>query len=66
MRTNVVLDDRLMKEAIRYSGIKIKKALINKAIQDFVENYKRKDLRKLKGKIHFREDYNYKTLRKGL
>ncbi|MCL5408520.1 MAG: type II toxin-antitoxin system VapB family antitoxin [Candidatus Omnitrophica bacterium] len=65
MRTNVVLDDNLIKEAIKCSGIKTKKELINKAIQNFVENCKCKDLRKLKGKIHFIEYYNYKTLRKG-
>jgi len=64
MRTNIVLDDELVKEAFKYSQARTKKELIHEALREFVENRRRKDLRQLKGKIGFREDYDYKGLRK--
>jgi len=65
MRTNIVLDEKLLKEALKYSKSHTKKSLIHEALKEFVENRKRKDLRELKGKIQFMEDYDYKQLRKG-
>ncbi len=65
MRTNIVLDERLLKEALKYSKAHTKKELIHNALKEFVESHKRKDLRELKGKIEFREDYDYKKLRRG-
>lgn len=65
MRTNIVLDENLLKEAIKYSKAHTKKELIHEALKEFVESHKRKDLRELKGKIGFREDYDYKKLRRG-
>lgn len=63
MRTNVVIDDQLIEEALRLSKIKTKKELIHKALEEFVRNRKRLDLRKIKGKIKFAKDYDYKELR---
>ncbi len=65
MRTNIVLDDELVSEARKISGIQTKKELITTALKEFVRNHSRLDIRKLKGKISFREDYDYKSLRKG-
>lgn len=62
MRTNINLNDELVKEAFKYINIKTKKELINIALKEFIENHKRKDLRDLKGKIKFRNDYDYKNL----
>ena len=64
MRTNIVLDDELVREAFKYSPARTKKELIHEALREYVENRRRKDLRELKGKIDFREDYDYKSLRK--
>ena len=63
MRTNIVIDDRLMEEALKLSRYKTKKELIHKALEEFVQNRKRRDLRELKGKVNFKNDYNYKELR---
>lgn len=63
MRTNIVLNDGLVKEAFKYSHSKTKRDLVEQALREFVENHRRKDLRQLKGKISFREDYDYKSLR---
>jgi Arc/MetJ family transcription regulator len=66
MRTNIVLDDDLMAEAFRYSkNIRTKKALIETALQEYIHNRKRKDLRDLRGKIEFAENYDYKKMRTG-
>ena len=65
MRTNVVLDDSLVQEAILLSGVKTKKAVIALALQEFVMSRKRLNLLELAGKINFRDDYDYKACREG-
>lgn len=63
MRTNVVIDDKLIQEALRLSNLKTKKALIHKALEEFIQNRKRLDLREVRGKIRFAEGYDYKKMR---
>lgn len=66
MRTNIVLDDNLVEEAFKYSSsIRTKKDLIETALREYVQNRKIKDLRDLKGRIEFSEDYDYKEMRTG-
>ena len=63
MRTNIVIEDHLMEEALKLSRYKTKKELVHKALQEFIQNRKRRDLRELKGKVNFDEQYDYKELR---
>ncbi len=63
MRTNVVLDDDLINEAIKLSGVKTKKDVISFALREFVATRKRLNLLELAGKIKFRDDYDYKAMR---
>jgi Arc/MetJ family transcription regulator len=65
MRTNIVLDDEIVKTAFRYSKAKTKKELINEALTELIISRQRLDLRDLRGKIDFKSDYDYKKLRKG-
>lgn len=65
MRTNIVLDDEIIKKAFSVSKAKTKKELIHEALKEFIDARQRLDLRDLKGKIEFRTDYDYKKLRKG-
>jgi Arc/MetJ family transcription regulator len=65
MRTNIVLDESLVKEAMRLSRTKTKKELVHQALKEFVENTKRLNLMDLAGKIEFAKDYNYKAQRMG-
>lgn len=65
MRTNIVLDDELLEEAFRHSGAKTKRELVDRALREFVENHRRKDVRELRGKALIRPDYDYKALREG-
>jgi len=64
MRTNIVLDEKLVKESFKYSPAKTKKDLISMALKEFVENRRRMNLLDLGGKIEFAEGYDYKKLRK--
>jgi len=63
MRTNIVLDEKLVKEALRYAHVSTKKELIDLALREFVENHRRKDVRDLKGKVKIDDKYDYKLLR---
>jgi Arc/MetJ family transcription regulator len=65
MRTNIVLDDKLIKEAFKVSDCTTKKDLIHEALELYIQFKGRKDLSDLKGKIEFAKEYNYKKLRAG-
>ncbi len=65
MRTNVVLDDDLINEAIKLSEVKTKKDVINIALREFVATRKRSNLLELEGKIEFSDNYDHKVLREG-
>ena len=64
MRTNIVLNDELMDEAFKYSvAISSKRELIEIALREYVDNRKRKNIRELRGKINFHENYDHKAMR---
>ena len=63
LRTNIVLDEDLVKEAQALSQIKTKRELVEVALREFVDNRKRMDLRELRGVADLRADYNYKSTR---
>ena len=65
MRTNVVLDDDLINEAIKLSEVKTKKDIINVALREFVATRKRSNLLDLEGKIEFSDNYDHRALREG-
>jgi len=65
MRTNIVIDDKLMEEAMILSGARTKKELISNALQEFVTTRKCLNLLDLDGKIEFEKAYDYKVLREG-
>ena len=51
MRTNVVIDDRLMSRALRSSGCRTKRSAIESGLRLLVQTNSQKKLRGLKGKI---------------
>ncbi len=65
MRTNIVLDEALVKEAFRYSSTKTKKDLVNEALRELIRVRGRKSLLDLRGKIRFAPGYDHKKLRAG-
>ncbi len=64
MRTNIVIDDELLKEAFSLSDAKTKKELIHEALRLLIKVKKRKDLTELAGAITFHEGYDHKRLRR--
>jgi len=65
MRTNIVLDDELIKKAFRHSSARTKKELVHEALEELISARQRRDLRDLRGKISFAKGYDHKKLRKG-
>ncbi|HLW12433.1 MAG TPA: type II toxin-antitoxin system VapB family antitoxin [Casimicrobiaceae bacterium] len=65
MRTNIVLDDNLVKEAFRHAPVKTKRELVDLALREFVATRKRRDLRELVGKVKLDPSYDYKKARIG-
>ena len=63
MRTNTELDDDLVKEAQRLTGIATKKGVVQEALRVLVQSRKRKSLRDLRGKVDFAPGYDYKAMR---
>jgi Arc/MetJ family transcription regulator len=63
MRTNIVLEDSLVKEAFKYSTVSTKKELVHIALTEYVQNHGRRNLADLRGKIVFRKGYDYKKMR---
>ncbi|MFQ5752590.1 MAG: type II toxin-antitoxin system VapB family antitoxin [bacterium] len=58
MRTNIVIDDRLVKEGLMITGFKTKKQLVNYAIQELINRKKRKTILDLEGRLHWEDDLN--------
>jgi len=58
MRTNIVIDDKLMKEALRISGLQTKKAVVEEALNLLIHTKNQKALRKLRGKLKWEGDLN--------
>jgi Arc/MetJ family transcription regulator len=56
MRTNVIIDDRLMSRALRASGYRTKRSVIESALQLLVQVNSQKQLRRFKGRIAWKGD----------
>lgn len=53
MRTNIVIDDNLMAEAIKLTNIKTKKGVVDQALKLLVQVKRQESIRGLKGKLHW-------------
>jgi Arc/MetJ family transcription regulator len=56
MRTNIVIDEELMKKGLRYTGLKTKKDVVNYALREMVQRKERQEILALKGKLHWEGD----------
>ena len=62
-RTNVVLDDKLVKDCIKATGIKTQRALIDHALRELLRHENQIKILELKGSINW--DGNLKEWRQG-
>ena len=53
MRTNIVVDDDLMAEAMELSNIKTKKGVVDQALNLLVQVKKQEKIRLLRGKLNW-------------
>jgi Arc/MetJ family transcription regulator len=58
MRTNIDIDDRLMREAMRRSGARTKRAAVEAGLRLLAETHAQGSIRRLRGKIAWEGDLN--------
>jgi Arc/MetJ family transcription regulator len=56
MRTNVVIDDKLMKDALKSSGFQTKKDAIEEGLKLLVRFSRQKEIRRMRGKMRWEGD----------
>lgn len=56
MRTNIVIDDELMKEALSKSGCKTKKEAVEEGLKLLIERSNQARIRSLRGKLLWEGD----------
>lgn len=65
MRTNIVLDEKLVSRAMKLAGVKTKREAVHVALHAFVRARARPDIRKVYGIGGLDPAYDYKKLRTG-
>lgn len=58
MRTNIVIDDKLMADALKASGLTTKKEAVEQALKLLVRRSKQQQIRDLRGKLKWEGDLN--------
>jgi len=56
MRTNIVIDDELMDEALKVSRLKTKKDAVEEGLRLLVQRKKQENIKKLRGKLQWQGD----------
>lgn len=54
MRTNIVIDDRLMEEVLRLTGLKTKKEAVELGLRTLLRLGRQEQIRRLRGKLDWR------------
>jgi Arc/MetJ family transcription regulator len=58
MRTNIVIDDKLMRETLRVTGLKTKREAVELGLHTLLRLGKQQEIRQLRGKLHWQGDLN--------
>ena len=56
MRTNIVIDDKLMEDALKSSGLTTKKAVVEQGLKLIIKRKQQQGIRKLRGKLKWEGD----------
>jgi Arc/MetJ family transcription regulator len=56
MRTNIVIDEKLMNDALKATGLKTKKEVVELGLKTLVRLNQQKQIKKLKGKLKWDGD----------
>jgi Arc/MetJ family transcription regulator len=52
----VVIDEKIIKKALKYTGLKTKREVINYALKELIIRKERKEILQLAGKLHWEGD----------
>ena len=63
MATNLAIDPDLLDRAVEVSGERTKKAVVTKALQEFIARREQRGVVELMGKLDWDESFNYKAER---
>ena len=63
MATNLQIDDQLIQEALKLGKHRTKRAVVEAALQEYVQHRKQLNLLELFGTIEYDDDYNSKKQR---
>ena len=56
MRTNIVIDDKLMKETLRLTGLRTKREAVELGLRTIVRLRKQEEIRRFRGKLKWQGD----------
>ncbi|MDO8826138.1 type II toxin-antitoxin system VapB family antitoxin [Methylophaga sp.] len=56
MRTNIVIDDKLMADALKASGCATKKEVVEQGLKLLLRRSQQQDIRKLRGRVKWEGD----------
>ena len=56
MRTNIVIDDKLMKETLRLTGLRTKREAVELGLRTVVRLRKQEEIRRFRGKLNWQGD----------
>jgi Arc/MetJ family transcription regulator len=56
MRTNIVIDDKLMRDTLRATGLKTKREAVETALRTLLRMSRQGQIRRLRGKLHWQGD----------
>jgi Arc/MetJ family transcription regulator len=56
MRTNIVIDDQLMRDTLRTTGLKTKREVVELGLRTLLRLQQQERIRKLRGKLHWEGD----------
>jgi Arc/MetJ family transcription regulator len=58
VRTNIVIDDRLMRETLRVTGLKTKREAVEEGLRTLLRLRRQAGIRRLRGKLNWQGDLN--------
>jgi Arc/MetJ family transcription regulator len=63
VRTNIVLDDKLVRQAMKLANVRTMREAVDAALRKFVQGGKQKEVLELFGTGGLRKNYDYKSAR---
>lgn len=56
MRTNIVIDDKLMKDTLRVTGLKTKREAVELGLRTVLRLRQQEEIRRFRGKVNWQGD----------